>query len=232
MASASAMGPAAMLNKEHTQSSSKPNEEFQHLHRPELLIAAARGDFNEIKRLLLLLLLLLHREGEGEGEGEGEDEDAAHQPVELVLDVDEKITGIKDTVVADITGAGDTVLHVAASSGDADQFLKCATLIADEASHLLGARNRKGDTPLHSAARFGNARMVSHLLALARATENDDERVKVILRVQNNKQETVLHEAVRLEAMEIIDPQLARFPLTALVLGPLAGSQGHCPAAL
>ncbi|XBI05688.1 hypothetical protein VPH35_133820 [Triticum aestivum] len=225
MASASAMGPAAMLNKEHTQSSSKPNEEFQHLHRPELLIAVARGDFNEIKRLLfLLLLLLLHKEGEGEGE----DEDAAHQPVELVLHVDEKITGIKDTVVADITGAG----HVAASSGDADQFLKCATLIADEASHLLGARNRKGDTPPHCAARFGNARMVSHLLALARATGNDDERVKVILRVQNNKQETVLHEAVRLEAMEIIDPQLARFPLTALVLGPLAGSQGHCPAAL
>ncbi|KAM3355410.1 hypothetical protein ACQJBY_025905 [Aegilops geniculata] len=204
-----------IVNKEQTpRLPSKPNEVFQ-MHHPELLIAAAHGDSDEMKRLLLLL----HR---------GE-EDTARQ---VVLDV------VEDTITDDVdkpaatatatppseavTGAGDSILHVVASSGDGDEFLECAAVIVGKANHLLTAPNGKGDTPLHCAARLRNARMVSHLLALARGRygTSDDERVKATLRMQNGEGETVLHEAVRVEDKEMIgellsaDSQLARVPLT------------------
>ncbi|XBI77513.1 hypothetical protein VPH35_070600 [Triticum aestivum] len=199
-----------IVNIEQTPSlPSKPNEGFQ-LHHPELLIAAAHGDSYEIKRLLLL---------------QREEEDAARQ---VVLDV------VEDTITDDVdkpaatppseavTGAGDSILHVVASGGDGDEFLECAMVIVGKANHLLSAPNGEGDTPLHCAARLKNARMVSHLLALARARDGtgDDESVKAILRMQNGEGETVLHKAVRVEDKDMIgelvsaDSQLARVPLT------------------
>ncbi|KAF7046820.1 hypothetical protein CFC21_055820 [Triticum aestivum] len=95
-------------------------------------------------------------------------------------------------------------------------------VIVGKANHLLSAPNGEGDTPLHCAARLKNARMVSHLLALARARDGtgDDESVKAILRMQNGEGETVLHKAVRVEDKDMIgelvsaDSQLARVPLT------------------
>ncbi|KAE8813147.1 hypothetical protein D1007_09929 [Hordeum vulgare] len=201
-----------MMNKEQTPSlGSKPKEGFQLLHRPELLIAAAHGDSHEIKRLLLLL----HRE-----------EDAAPQ---VVLNVEDTITDDVEKPPAAavppseaVTGGGDSILHVVASSGDGDEFLECAKVIVGKANHLLSTPNRKRDTPLHCAARFGNSRMVSCLMDLARAGDGvrANERVKEILRMQNDKEETVLHEAVRLKDKDTIhkllstDSQLARVPLT------------------
>ncbi|XBI33852.1 hypothetical protein VPH35_119754 [Triticum aestivum] len=219
----------AMVNNEQTPiHQSKPNEGIQ-MH-PELLIAAAHGNSDETKRLLPLL----HRE-----------EDAERLPVEVVLDVVETIPDVETLAATTmlpseaVTGAGDSVLHVVASSGDADEFLETATVIVRNANHLLRAHNGKGDTPLHCAVRLGNARMFSHLLALARGTSDErdrarDEGVKAILRMQNGKGETVLHEAVHSGDKEMIvvllsaDSQLARVPLTDGV-SPLylALSLGH-----
>ncbi|VAI17484.1 unnamed protein product [Triticum turgidum subsp. durum] len=65
--------------------------------------------------------------------------------------------------------------------------------------------------------------MVAHLVGLARGAENgggggDDEKVKAMLRMQNEQGETVLHEAVRLGSGDMVgrlmseDPHLARVP--------------------
>uniref|UniRef100_M8CDN3 Uncharacterized protein n=1 Tax=Aegilops tauschii TaxID=37682 RepID=M8CDN3_AEGTA len=118
------------------------------------------------------------------------------------------------------TATGDSILHVVAGGGDAI-FLECATVIVGKAKHLLGTRNRNrnGDTPLHCAARLGHARMVTHLLGLARPGDGDETGLKEILRAQNGKGETVLHEAIRLEDKDMVgvllsaDSQLARVPL-------------------
>uniref|UniRef100_A0A0E0M024 PGG domain-containing protein n=1 Tax=Oryza punctata TaxID=4537 RepID=A0A0E0M024_ORYPU len=122
------------------------------------------------------------------------------------------------------TFQGDSLLHVVATSGDDDDFLKIARLIYGKAKHLLEATNNNGDTPLHCAARAGSVKMVMHLLKLAVGDGAGDQREEVImavrklLRKQNHQHETVLHEAVRLGNKDLIDklmsedPELARHP--------------------
>ncbi|KAF0915689.1 hypothetical protein E2562_037830 [Oryza meyeriana var. granulata] len=109
--------------------------------------------------------------------------------------------------------------HVVASSGDEPKFLDSATVIYGMASHLLVAGNKKGDTPLHCAARAGRIKMVSHLLDLARGKDDGaagDAAAKAIVRRRNHKGETALHEAVRVGCKEMVrvlmsaDPELAR----------------------
>jgi hypothetical protein len=87
----------------------------------------------------------------------------------------------------------DTVLHVVASSssggdGGADEpLMMSATVICSKAQHLLGARNARGDTPLHCAA------MVSHLIDLARRQDDDGGAsvlLQVVLRKENKRGET------------------------------------------
>lgn len=174
----------------------------------ELLLAAGLGDVQQIKRLLPQ-----HKE-----------EDVARQVVLHVAEDDFDGQGPAAAIAdadadAAVTATGDSILHVVACGGHA-RFLECATVIFGRANHLLGARNGNGDTPLHCAARLGHARMVTHLLGLARARHGDGgEVVKGILRTQNGKGETVLHEAIRLEDKDMVgvllsaDSQLARVPV-------------------
>ncbi|XP_020149269.1 protein ACCELERATED CELL DEATH 6-like [Aegilops tauschii subsp. strangulata] len=175
----------------------------------ELLMAAGQGDVEQIKRLLQQHEeeVVLHVKNEAEDAVDGQAGRAAAAAA-MAVDADAA------------TATGDSILHVVAGGGDAI-FLECATVIVGKAKHLLGTRNRNrnGDTPLHCAARLGHARMVTHLLGLARPGDGDETGLKEILRAQNGKGETVLHEAIRLEDKDMVgvllsaDSQLARVPL-------------------
>jgi len=111
--------------------------------RPELLMAAKRGDWKRLQDLM------------------GNHEGALLVP-QVVVDVDVEEAG------DDQHYGPDTVLHAVASAGDSEELLVTSTVICSKAKHLLGARNATGDTPLHCAARAGSIKMVSHLIDLAR----------------------------------------------------------------
>lgn len=112
---------------------------------------------------------------------------------------------------------GNSALHVVASRGGSDgellSFLESAKVIHDSARHLLHARNKKGDTPLHYGARAGGIRMVSLLIDLAATGERCQ-----LLRATNASWETALHEVVRAGSKDIVvqlmaeDCELAGFP--------------------
>ncbi|KAF0915692.1 hypothetical protein E2562_037833 [Oryza meyeriana var. granulata] len=189
---------------------SEPNDGVQ--PHPELLMAARHGDRERLKRLL------------------GKVAPASQPPVamparEVVVHVEE-VDCILHTVDDDgavtpaeaVTVAWDSILHVVASSGDEPEFLQSATVIYGEASHLLNAGNKKGDTPLHCAARAGRVTMVSHLLDLARGKDDGDAAARAAARKQNKKGETALHEAVRLNSKEMVDVLLSADPELARVV--------------
>lgn len=121
-----------------------------------------------------------------------------------------------------VTVDGDTALHVLATCGDGDSFLRSADIAYRRASYLLAAQNGKGDTPLHCAARAGRPRMVAHLIALASGGEDggggSGERLKEVVRKENGRKETALHDAVRhgskhtVDLLMEADSELALFP--------------------
>lgn len=145
------------------------------------------------------------------------------------------------------TPQGDSALHIVAASGDSEDFLSCAGAIYRNAKHLLDRPNARGDTPLHCAARAGNAAMVKCLLGIARQEEEELAggaapsrlRVAEVLERQNDRRETALHDAVRLGDKRLVDdlllvhPRLARLPAAAAagagIMSPLylAVSLGH-----
>lgn len=144
-----------------------------------------------------------------------------------------------------VTVQGDTALHVVAASGDGNNYLKCATFIykkdesflsmqndSEEVSFLF-KQNIEHDTPLHLAARAGNKNMVIHLIDLAKGDNNDMDRVKSLLRMENESKETALHDAVRVGDDDLVkdllknDPELARFPTKGSSAMYLAVSLGN-----
>ncbi|KAG0523319.1 hypothetical protein BDA96_07G113500 [Sorghum bicolor] len=184
---------------------------------PRLLMAARLGDTQRLKNLL----------DDGRSVSVG-----AH-----VVRVEGSSSSSGPSAATPLTttacGSSCSLLHVVAASGDGDEFLESAKVIHDRARHLLGIPDSNGDTPLHLAARAGNARMVSHLIHLAKTTDDDvageeghggaDESrssrlVKELLRGENRRGETVLHDAVRVGSRCMVirlmeeDPELASFP--------------------
>jgi hypothetical protein len=105
-----------------------------------------------------------------------------------------------------------------AAACDSKDYLKCAEIIHDKAKHLLQEINKKGDTPVHCAARAGNCNMVSCLIEMA-AGENDGGAVRhELLRKRNKVGGTALHSAIRSGNFQLIemliweDPELACIP--------------------
>ncbi|KAL6640799.1 hypothetical protein ACP70R_021922 [Stipagrostis hirtigluma subsp. patula] len=116
-----------------------------------------------------------------------------------------------------VTIDGNTALHILATCGDSENFLKSVEVVYRKAKYLLVTQNKNGDTPLHCAARAGRPKMVSRLIALAKG-EASIEMLKDVVRRENKLQETALHEAVRLGSKHIVellmaaDSELAGYP--------------------
>ncbi|XP_073262716.1 uncharacterized protein [Populus alba] len=66
---------------------------------------------------------------------------------------------------------------------------------------LLFQANKKGETPLHLAARYGHSNVVELLFHRAKALPSDPEsritKAKMMLRMTNGEGDTALHEAAR-----------------------------------
>ncbi|EEC78251.1 hypothetical protein OsI_17919 [Oryza sativa Indica Group] len=200
---------------------------------PRLLRAARRGDFAGLEALLLgaaaaaapnqvaIDVVVVHHHGAAAAPGQQAPEAA---PVPHLLDA------------AATTPQGDSALHVVAASGDGEGFLRCARAIYRHAARLLdrpSASGGGGDTPLHRAARAGNAAMVGCLLDMARQEEEElaggtgGSRVAEVLEKRNARQETALHDAVRLGDEQLVrhlmsvHPRLARVPAPGGGMSPL-----------
>jgi hypothetical protein len=103
-----------------------------------------------------------------------------------------------------VTPDGETALHVVASNRDGGKdFLEYARIICGRDRDFLFAKNHMGDTPLHCAARAGHSKMVSCLIALAEQHEGADGKLK-LLRMENERHETGLHDAIRIEDGRIL----------------------------
>ncbi|VAH98804.1 unnamed protein product [Triticum turgidum subsp. durum] len=134
--------------------------------------------------------------------------------IEAFLKLPSTLVSLLDGVTTD----GGTVLHVVATYGDSDGFLRSVDIIHSREKHLLFAQNKNGDTPLHCAARAGMFRMVSHLISLARDEHASVNRVKEFLEMENRLKETALHQAVHIGDNGIVkllmeaNSELASFP--------------------
>ncbi|KQJ93907.1 hypothetical protein BRADI_3g07405v3 [Brachypodium distachyon] len=173
-------------------------------------MAAQRGDWQRIERLL-------SRRGDAAAAPQAHDD--------VVVHIEEAVAGAVHVEMSyamtpgeAVTMAGDSVLHVVASRGDGEEFLRARR--RSIASPATSSSPPTKKAILHSAARAGLGRMVTHLIALASAVSDhvDGEKAKEFLRMQNEQGETALHEAVRLGSRDLVDrlmavdPELARVP--------------------
>ncbi|GMY20562.1 hypothetical protein FCV25MIE_15801 [Fagus crenata] len=112
----------------------------------------------------------------------------------------EKLLEGTDVLRHQLTSAEDTILHIAAKSGNQ----KIVKKIIDSYPPLLHKRNIKGNTPLHIAASFGHLEMTEHLLKSAEPDLELEEH-EPLLRIKNEKNETALHVAVRNGHYKIVE---------------------------
>uniref|UniRef100_A0ACD5XYY5 Uncharacterized protein n=1 Tax=Avena sativa TaxID=4498 RepID=A0ACD5XYY5_AVESA len=206
-----------------TATSKKPSKEDQSHGggsiNPLLLVSARRGSWDALNVFLKRedaqipammihtpeFLELVARERDSEGKSAASaardvEAGADHQPAP-------PLAAAAGALLKGVTPVGDTALHVVASNrngdDDSNNFLKYVSIIYHRDSDLLFAKNHRGDTPLHCAARAGNLEMVSHLIDLAGCENN---KLK-LLRMVNKLNETALHEAIRTEDGRVLGPK-------------------------
>ena len=107
-----------------------------------------------------------------------------------------------------LTAGGNSILHVAAKSGNAHTMTRVFARQPD----LLYMTNSKGNTALHITASLGHSDMTEQLITFAKRQEVETKME--LLRKQNLKQNTALHEAIRYDHYDIVklliqeDPEL------------------------
>ena len=114
-------------------------------------------------------------------------------------DGDIHVLGQYNDIHLQLTPEKNTVLHVAAKFGQADCVME---IIGSHFSTLLQQPNKKGDTPLHLAARAGHLRVVKILIE---AANKDTERGAASeCKMMNGEKNTALHEAVRNHHRQVV----------------------------
>ena len=103
-----------------------------------------------------------------------------------------------DPRLQEVTCGDNTILHVAANFKNT----KAATKILDLDRSLLCKTNKKGDTPMHIAARLGCLEMVELLI---KRTKEDVEEGRKLLTTENSEKDTALLVAVRKGHLRIVE---------------------------
>ncbi|KAH7859483.1 hypothetical protein Vadar_001714 [Vaccinium darrowii] len=94
----------------------------------------------------------------------------------------------------ELTPNGNTILHVAVQFGHVENV----KVVLEERPHLVLEGNKKGETPLHMAARDGLADIVKELIQGAQSLEGGDLNVKKMLKLETkDDKDTALHMAAR-----------------------------------
>ena len=93
-----------------------------------------------------------------------------------------------DDIPYQLTPEGNTVPHIA----------------VPHISSLLQQPNKKGDTPLHLAAREGHLTAVKNMIAATKQIQGGAAVCEVMLRMSNEEGDTALHEAVRYHHSKVV----------------------------
>ncbi|KAF3456877.1 hypothetical protein FNV43_RR01531 [Rhamnella rubrinervis] len=124
----------------------------------------------------------------------------------------------KDRLHSLQTPQKNTILHIyltSKTSRDPEpEINKFMEAILGFCPPLLMQVNKKGETPLHVAARYGHASIVKQLIKHAKENHRDDhnqdhesrgaEAVKKMLRMASKEGDTALHEAVRFQHLHVV----------------------------
>jgi ankyrin repeat protein len=120
-----------------------------------------------------------------------------------------------------------TILHVYLGNQSREpEFTDFVDIILEMCPPLLLQANKKGEIPLHLAARYGHSNVVKVLIHRAKALPTDPEsgvtEAKKMLRMTNEEQDTALHEAarnMRSHVVEILTKEDPEFSFSANVHG-------------
>ncbi|KAJ4972203.1 hypothetical protein NE237_005302 [Protea cynaroides] len=121
------------------------------------------------------------------------------------------------SILHQLTPLGDTLLHLAAKF----RFQNLLLEICDRCPSLVTKKNQRGDTPLHVGARAGHLDVVRHLIdkmtsssSLLDVNIEKDGATKAVhlLRSQNHKGNTALHEALRYSRRDVAELLIRKDP--------------------
>jgi ankyrin repeat protein len=126
-----------------------------------------------------------------------------------------------------LTPDENTVLHVYLGNQSSEpEFTDFVDIILEMCPPLLFQANKKGEIPLHLAARYGHSNVVIVLIDRAKALLTDPEsgvtEAKKMLGMTNEEQDTALHEAARnrrRHVVEILTKEDPEFSYSANVHG-------------
>lgn len=104
-----------------------------------------------------------------------------------------------------LTPTKNTVLHIyIACLTEKEQESTKTGKMLETCQSLLLQPNENGDTPLHTAARFGRAGIVELLIAKVASENGLEEQWKQLIRTTNKEGDTALHQAVRFNHLDVV----------------------------
>jgi ankyrin repeat protein len=125
-----------------------------------------------------------------------------------------------------LTPDENTILHVCLRNQSSEPgFTDFVDKFLERCPPLLFQANKRGQTPLHLAARYGHSNVVEHLIDRTKALPSDLEsrvtKAKMMSRMINGERDTALHEAARhrrSHVVEILTKEDPEFPYPTNVL--------------